>query len=81
MADLPVLEIVSAIYIRADLTLGLGKVVHDYLQQPVRRPLRSYEEKPGHMMDDRDWLREPGSTPASSRKTVTDQQGKAKWIF
>jgi acetoacetate decarboxylase len=43
VAELPVLEIVSAIHIRADLTLGLGKVVHDYLQQQVRRPLRSYE--------------------------------------
>ena len=43
VAALPVLEIVSAIHIRADLTLGLGKVVHDYLQPPIRRPLRSYE--------------------------------------
>ena len=43
VAELPVLEIVSAIHIRADLTLGLGKVVHDYLQQPARRPVRSYE--------------------------------------
>ena len=43
VAELPVLEIVSAVHIRADLTLGLGKVVHDYLQPPVRRPLRSYE--------------------------------------
>jgi len=43
VADLPVLEIVSAIHIRADLTLGLGKVVHDYLRPPIRRPLRSYE--------------------------------------
>lgn len=43
VADLPVLEIVSATHIRADLTLGLGKVVHDYLQQSMRRPLRSYE--------------------------------------
>ncbi|MEA3103962.1 MAG: hypothetical protein QOF74_8202 [Caballeronia mineralivorans] len=33
------------------------------------------------MMDDRDRLREPESSPAFSRKTVTDQQGKAKWIF
>jgi hypothetical protein len=33
------------------------------------------------MMDDRDRLREPGSSPPSSRKIVTDQQGKAKWIF
>jgi acetoacetate decarboxylase len=32
VAELPVLEVVSAIHIRADLTLGLGKVVHDYLR-------------------------------------------------
>ena len=31
------------------------------------------------MMDDRDRLRESGSTSALSRKAVTDQ-GKAKWI-
>jgi acetoacetate decarboxylase len=43
VAELPVLDIVSAIHIRADLTLGLGKVVHDYLKQPIRQPLRSHE--------------------------------------
>jgi acetoacetate decarboxylase len=32
VAELPVLEIVSAQHILADLTLGLGAVVHDYLQ-------------------------------------------------
>jgi acetoacetate decarboxylase len=31
IAELPVLEVVSAAHILADLTLGLGKVVHDYL--------------------------------------------------
>ena len=31
LAELPVLEIVSASHIVADLTLGLGKVAHDYL--------------------------------------------------
>jgi acetoacetate decarboxylase len=31
LAELPVLEVVSAVHILADLTLGLGKVVHDYL--------------------------------------------------
>lgn len=31
VAELPVLEIVSATHILADLTLGLGHVVHDYL--------------------------------------------------
>ena len=31
VAGLPVLEVLSATHILADLTLGLGKVVHDYL--------------------------------------------------
>ncbi|MDI9847103.1 acetoacetate decarboxylase [Rhodoblastus sp. 17X3] len=31
VAELPVLEVVSATHILADLTLDLGKVVHDYL--------------------------------------------------
>ena len=33
VAELPVLEVVSAVHILADLTLGLGTVVHDYLAQ------------------------------------------------
>jgi acetoacetate decarboxylase len=37
VAELPVLEIVSAIHIRADLTLGLGKVVHDYCGKQAER--------------------------------------------
>jgi acetoacetate decarboxylase len=41
VAELPVLEVVSAIHIRADLTLGLGRVVHDYLHQPIQRMLRA----------------------------------------
>jgi acetoacetate decarboxylase len=32
VAELPVLEVVSAVHIVADITLGLGKVVHDYLK-------------------------------------------------
>lgn len=32
VAELPVLEVVSATHILADLTLGLGRVVHDYLK-------------------------------------------------
>src|SRR4051812_5068598 len=43
VAELPVLEVVSGIHIVANLTLGLGRVVHDYLQQPVRHPVRSRE--------------------------------------
>jgi acetoacetate decarboxylase len=31
VAALPVLEVVSAVHILADLTLPLGTVVHDYL--------------------------------------------------
>lgn len=33
VADLPVREIISATHIVADLTLGLGKVVYDYLKR------------------------------------------------
>ena len=33
VARLPVLDIVSAVHFTADLTLGLGSVVHDYLAQ------------------------------------------------
>ena len=31
VAELPVLQVLSATHILADLTLGLGEVVHDYL--------------------------------------------------
>jgi acetoacetate decarboxylase len=43
VAELPVLEVVSAIHILADLTLGLGEVVHDYLaeQSATARPKRA----------------------------------------
>jgi acetoacetate decarboxylase len=40
LAELPVLEVVSAVHILSDLTLALGKVVHDYLAE------RSPTEKP-----------------------------------
>jgi acetoacetate decarboxylase len=33
IADLPVVEVVSALHLIADITLGLGKVVHDYLSK------------------------------------------------
>ena len=32
VAGLPVLEVVSGVHILADLTLGMGRVVHDYLK-------------------------------------------------
>lgn len=32
VAGLPVLEVISGVHIIADLTLGLGRVVHDYLK-------------------------------------------------
>lgn len=32
VAKLPVLEVLSAVHLKTDLTLGLGKVVHDYLK-------------------------------------------------
>ncbi len=33
VADLPVLDVLSAVHILADITLGLGKVIHDYLDK------------------------------------------------
>lgn len=33
VAELPVLEVVSALHLVADLTLALGKIVHDYLAE------------------------------------------------
>jgi acetoacetate decarboxylase len=44
VAELPVLEIMSATHILADLTLGLGKVVHDYLRQSNPQALCSNEK-------------------------------------
>jgi len=41
VAELPVLEVVSAVHILSDLTLGLGKVVHDYLAPTAQQPARS----------------------------------------
>ncbi|HEY9213046.1 MAG TPA: acetoacetate decarboxylase [Ancylobacter sp.] len=32
VAKLPVLEVLSAVHLKADLTLGLGKVVYDYMK-------------------------------------------------
>ena len=31
LAELPVLEVIAGTHVVADLTLGLGRVVHDYL--------------------------------------------------
>src|SRR6516165_11980423 len=45
VAELPVVEVVSAIHICADLTLGLGEVVRDYLRQPNRETLGIEREK------------------------------------
>lgn len=48
LAELPVLEVVSAVHLLADLTLGLGKVVHDYLATPQRQTVKgkAYEYAP-----------------------------------
>lgn len=36
VASLPVLEVLGGVRIMADLTLGLGTVIHDYSQEDVR---------------------------------------------
>jgi acetoacetate decarboxylase len=44
VAELPVLEVLSAVHILSDLTLGLGRVVHDYLAPTAQRSARSKEK-------------------------------------
>ena len=44
VAELPVLEVVSTVHILCDLTLGLGKVVHDYLPPQAQKTVRSKEK-------------------------------------
>src|SRR5262245_23684849 len=44
VAELPVLEVLSTVHILSDLTLGLGKVVYDYLGRSVEKPSRSKEK-------------------------------------
>jgi len=44
VAELPVLEVVSTVHILTDLTLGLGKVVHDYLAPASQAPTRTKEK-------------------------------------
>jgi acetoacetate decarboxylase len=44
VAELPVLEVVSATHVLADLTIGLGHVVHDYVRQSSGRSLHSTEK-------------------------------------
>ena len=43
VAELPVLEVLSTVHILTDLTLGLGKVVYDYLAPSAQKPTRSKE--------------------------------------
>jgi len=45
IAELPVLEVISAVHLIADLTLGLGEVVHDYLSGHSIQP-RSEQAAP-----------------------------------
>ena len=45
VAELPVLEIVSAVHLIADLTLGLGEVVHDYLRQAAGQTSAKTEDR------------------------------------
>ncbi len=59
VADLPVLEVLSGIHILANLTLGLGKVVHDYLTNtnqeyaPAEQSRRRYRSRQRHRQGNR----------------------------
>lgn len=36
VSQLPVLEVLSAVHLKTDLTLGLGEVIYDYLAEPAK---------------------------------------------
>ena len=55
VAELPVLEVVSAIHIVADLTLGLGKVVHDYVRTERRSFALTTKARSLYVMGRGDW--------------------------
>ena len=44
VAELPVLEVISTVHILSDLTLGLGKVVHDYLAPSAQKSIHTKEK-------------------------------------
>ena len=46
VAELPVLEVVSALHVICDLTLGLGKVAYDYLQTTPAKSKAAAERAP-----------------------------------
>ena len=46
VAELPVLEVVSAMHMICDLTLGLGKVAYDYLQTTTPKSRAAAERAP-----------------------------------
>ena len=43
-AELPILEVLSTVHILSDLTLGLGKVVYDYLAPNAQKSSRDEEK-------------------------------------
>ena len=55
VAELPVLEVVSTTHLVADLTLGLGKVVYDYLDQPAEERLHEAREFPSSELEVPKW--------------------------
>ncbi len=59
VSDLPVLEVLSGLHLIADLTLGLGKVVHDYLAKgdeeyaPAGQSRLNYRRRQRHRQGNR----------------------------
>jgi acetoacetate decarboxylase len=46
VAELPVLEVVTAVHMICDLTLGLGKVAYDYLETSAPATRAAAERAP-----------------------------------
>ena len=50
VSKLPVLKVLSGTHFIADVTLGLGEVVHDYLADRIEPPVQdlSFVTEPAH---------------------------------
>ena len=76
VAELPVLEVVSAVHFVADLTLGLGKVVHDYLRRSRRARLKGGWHASPRQGRSRHWCRKRHWQGNRARVSARRRQGR-----
>ena len=79
VAELPVLEVVSAVHILADLTLGLGKVVHDYLARSTQ-PSHTRQQEEASCVSRTRLPSSPAPPAASARRLPRPSCAKARKV-